>query len=651
MIRKPLAPALVVALVVAALLALSAAPAWAIAPDAPPQPTLTSGDAQITVTFGPPASDGGSPITVYTADCTSSDSGTPGTNTGATSPIVVSSLENGHTYTCTVTATNTDGTSAPSPASDPAVPSTVPDAPPQPTVTSGDAQITVTFSPPASDGGSPITLYTADCTSSDSGTPGTNTGATSPIVVSSLDNGHTYTCTVTATNTDGAGSPSPASGPAVPRTFAGAPSLVSVAAGNAQITIAFTSPASNGGSPITTYTASCTSSNGGAARFSGSASSPITVAGVTNGRTYRCSVRAVNGAGAGPASAASAAVVPSTVPNRPAPPTATAGDARISVSFAAPPNGGSAITGYTASCTSSDGGAARSTNSTTSPIVVTGATNAKTYTCTVVARNKNGSSLRSSASSAVVPRGVAHGYRLFSGDGGVFTFGSARYYGSASGRSFARVIGMASTPSGNGYWLVNTLGQVFAFGDAHFYGQPSHLNRPVVGISATPTGHGYWLVATDGGIFAYGDAHFFGSTGGLRLVQPIVAMAPTPSGNGYWLSAGDGGIFTFGDAHFHGSVAGSANQPIVGIAPDVTGGGYWLVGANGGVYRFGDAPNLGGVSVSHLRLPIRGIASTPTGRGYWLAAGDGGVFSFGDAPWFGWPGPIRLMQTIRGVAR
>ena len=70
--------------------------------------------------------------------------------------------------------------------------------------------VPLSVSPPP-DGGSPITGYTANCTSSDGGAPGSNTGADSPITVTNLTNGSTYTCTVTATNADGEGLPSPPS--------------------------------------------------------------------------------------------------------------------------------------------------------------------------------------------------------------------------------------------------------------------------------------------------------------------------------------------------------------------------------------------------------------------------------------------------------
>ncbi len=97
-------------------------PAWAVAPSAPAQPTVSAGNAEVTVTFVAPA-DGGSPITGFSAACVSSDGGATGTATGAASPLVVGTLSNGNSYSCTVTATNADGTSDPSPASAVVIPS------------------------------------------------------------------------------------------------------------------------------------------------------------------------------------------------------------------------------------------------------------------------------------------------------------------------------------------------------------------------------------------------------------------------------------------------------------------------------------------------------------------------------------------------
>ncbi|MEO8100969.1 MAG: fibronectin type III domain-containing protein [Betaproteobacteria bacterium] len=87
----------------------------------------------------------------------------------------------------------------------------------------------------------------------------------------------------------------------------GAPIIGTGTPGNAQATISFTPPASTGGSVITTYTASC---NGISAS---SNVSPITVAGLTNGTPYTCTVTATNSLGTGPASG-SVIVTPAVTP-------------------------------------------------------------------------------------------------------------------------------------------------------------------------------------------------------------------------------------------------------------------------------------------------------------------------------------------------
>ena len=206
---------------------------------------------------------------------------------------------------------------------------------------------------------------------------------------------------------------------------------------------------------------------------------------------------------------------------------------------------------------------------------------------------------------------------------------------SGGGMGLARpIVGAAATPSGNGYWLVASDGGIFSFGDARFLGSTGalRLNQPIVGMASTPAGDGYWLVASDGGIFTFGRAKFLGSTGAIRLRQPIVGMAPTPSGNGYWLVAADGGVFSFGDARFHGSTGNIiVHRPIVGMAPTPTGNGYWFVADDGGVFNFGDAGFAGSASGQPATSPIVAIAASAGGHGYWLAGQDGSVLPFGDA--------------------
>jgi hypothetical protein len=87
---------------------------------------------------------------------------------------------------------------------------TVPGAPTGVSVLAGAGRATVSFSAPASNGGSPITSYTVTCVASGQPTL-TATGAASPILVLGMVAFVSYSCSVTATNANGEGTASPAS--------------------------------------------------------------------------------------------------------------------------------------------------------------------------------------------------------------------------------------------------------------------------------------------------------------------------------------------------------------------------------------------------------------------------------------------------------
>lgn len=269
---------------------------------------------------------------------------------------------------------------------------TVPGAPTIGTATPGNAQASVSFTAPASNGGAAITSYTV--TSSPGGITGT--GSASPITVTGLTNGTAYSFTVAATNIVGTGASSSASNSVTPKTVPSAPTIGTATRGNAQASVTFTAPASNGGAAITSYTV--TSSPGGIT--ANGSSSPITVTGLTNGTAYTFTVAATNIAGTGAVSSASNSVTPATVPGAPSIGTATAGDSQVSVTFNAPiANGGSAITGYTA--TSSPGSITGSGAG--SPVIVSGLINGVTYTFTVTATNAVGTGPASLSSGPVTP--------------------------------------------------------------------------------------------------------------------------------------------------------------------------------------------------------------------------------------------------------
>ena len=90
-------------------------------PDAPIIGTATIGNTEAIVPFTAPSSDGGSPITSYTA--TSSPGGITGTlSQSGSGSITVTGLTNATAYTFTVTATNAIGTSVASAASNSVIP-------------------------------------------------------------------------------------------------------------------------------------------------------------------------------------------------------------------------------------------------------------------------------------------------------------------------------------------------------------------------------------------------------------------------------------------------------------------------------------------------------------------------------------------------
>ncbi|GAB2863961.1 hypothetical protein GCM10027176_77330 [Actinoallomurus bryophytorum] len=175
-------------------------------------------------------------------------------------------------------------------------------------------------------------------------------------------------------------------------------------AGVTSATVTWVAPASNG-SPITGYIV--TPFRAGVAQTPQSfdaSTTTRTLTGLSAGASYTFTVAAVNALGTSSASPQSNAVIPYTVPGQPVITAATAGDSSATLTWTAPSNGGSAITGYT--ITPFIGAVAQAPQTfsgTGTTQTATGLTPGTAYTFTVTAQNLAGPGPPSARSAAVTP--------------------------------------------------------------------------------------------------------------------------------------------------------------------------------------------------------------------------------------------------------
>ncbi len=477
----------------------------ATAPGAPTGVSAIPGNALASVSFTAPSSDGGAAITGYTV--TASPGGA--TASGASSPINVTGLTNGTTYTFTVKATNSAGTGIASVSSSPVTPRTVPGTPAAPTAIAGDGTASVSFSAPASNGGATITSYTVTVFE----TGATFTGASSPITVTGLTNGTDYTFTVRASNIAGTGPASLRSTAVIPK---------------AAQTITFNNPGTlNFG---TTPTLSASASSFYPVNFSSATTSVCTVSGstltfVTAGTCTINANQAGNSVFAAAPQVQQTFAVSAIVPGAPAAPTATAGNTTASVSFSAPTsNGGAAITSYTVTVVET--GATFSGAG--GPISVTGLTNGTAYTFTVKATNSAGTGPASGASTAVTPKATQS---ITFNNPGSQNFGTTPTLTATASSTLAVAFSSATTgvctvsggtltfvTAGNCTINANQAGDA-SFGAAPQVQQTFAVNAIVPGAPAAPT-------ATAGNTTASVSYTAPASNGGAAITGYTVTVSP-----------------------------------------------------------------------------------------------------------------------------
>jgi hypothetical protein len=278
--------------------------------------------------------------------------------------------------------------------------------------TAGLGQATVSWTAPSS-GGAPTSYRITPYIGANAQAPVTVAAPATSKTITGLTGGTTYTFRVAALNEAGAGPESSPSNAVTPTsaTVPGAPTSVAATAGPLSATVTWTPPSNDGGSPMTGYkiTPYVGTSAQPPVTAAGSATSAA-VPGLSGGTSYTFTVTAVNAVGAGPESAASNAVTPTTI-NPPGAPTgvsAVAKSAGAQVSWTAPASdGGGAISGYRITpYVGASAQAATTVQSTATTASVSGLTNGTAYTFTVAAINAAGAGAESAPSGSVTPNGM-----------------------------------------------------------------------------------------------------------------------------------------------------------------------------------------------------------------------------------------------------
>lgn len=360
--------------------------------------TYAVGTTSVTLNWTRPVNDGGSDIFQYSV----TSSPTTTTQTTSANSLTFTGLSFGTTYTFSVKAVNSYGTSSASANSNSITPYTTPGTPTigTPSVVAGNTFATVRWTPPVSTGGNAIFSYSIISTPAT--TIQSALGNVTSMTFTGLAYATAYTFRVAAINEAGTGSYSGNSSSITPTGVPDAPPITSAyLSSTTTVTLTWTRPSTNG-SNITGYTAYSTPAT--ITRSLGTNSTSTTFPNLTLGVDYTFYIAAINSVGTGPIST-SETITPSTTPSAPIIGTATvsASSTSATVNWSAPTtNGGNNIQSWiiiSSPSTTTQTTTGRFTRSMT----FTGLNYGVAYTFIVAAVNGNGTGDYSDPSNTITP--------------------------------------------------------------------------------------------------------------------------------------------------------------------------------------------------------------------------------------------------------
>ncbi len=307
----------------------------------------------LTLEWSAPQSDGGGTITGYKVDHKLTTSSTYETQEVTGTTVVLGSLLPATTYDISIQATNEKGegtaatlTGTTGPAVEPTVPRSLTASATSPT------EIRISWQAPEDDGGATVLGYNVRYRPSGSTTPPVRIDqliTTTSTSITGLSGGTSYELEVAAINTVGTGryarttqSTNPAIAPTAPR------NIRVTAQGQNALTVAWSAPSSDGGSPITGHEVRYrveTSQDWTSVTPAGNSAE---MTGLLAGTPYVVGVSAVNSAGTGEEGTLDATTSNANVPSAPQNlEVQVTGPNSLSVSWEAPAQiGGSPISGY-----------------------------------------------------------------------------------------------------------------------------------------------------------------------------------------------------------------------------------------------------------------------------------------------------------------